>query len=376
MIDVKEFVLGLESKGLRFYTGVPDSLLSGLCAYLAENVPPQCHFAAANEGNAVALAIGYYLATGMVPVVYMQNSGLGNSVNPLLSLADQKVYSIPMLLLVGWRGEPGVKDEPQHVKQGEVTLSLLKSMGVESEVLDATSDFAAVLERAAQNLRTRECPYAIVVRKGTFPNADKWKSNAVESGISREAVIAEIIECLALDDLVISNTGKASRELFECRTRRGEGHAKDFLTVGGMGHTSQIALAVAAWSPGRRIVCIDGDGGTLMHMGALATSGALRPRNFKHFVLNNGCHESVGGQPTAAPEIRLSKIAEACGYPYAATVHPCTEADVAAGVREALNADGAAFVEFLVTVSSRSNLGRPTVSPYENSREFMKSARP
>ena len=315
MIDPVEFVDCLRGNGVEFVTGVPDSLLKELCACITHSSQAGRHIIAANEGGAIALALGYHLATSQIPLVYLQNSGLGNIVNPLLSLSDPEVYSIPMLLVVGWRGEPDIHDEPQHVKQGRVMLPMLEAMEIPFLVLtpEMTDPGAAIREAVATVQRTAG-PYALVVKKDTFkPYA---MPSLPESGfeLSREEAICRVIDILDEDDIVISTTGMPSREVFEHRKGKGTGHHRDFLTVGGMGHASQIALGIALQKPQRSIYCLDGDGALLMHMGSLAITGSLKPRNFKHIVLNNGAHDSVGGQPTVGLTIDVLAIARAAGY--------------------------------------------------------------
>jgi phosphonopyruvate decarboxylase len=315
MIDPQEFITHLQASGVEFFTGVPDSLLKEFCACL-EHVPRAGHhIISANEGGAVALALGYHLATRKVPLVYLQNSGLGNIVNPLLSLADPEVYSVPLLLVIGWRGEPGVHDEPQHKKQGRVMLSMLDAMEIPHSILGPeTVDPQAALKDALAYVRKMSAPYALVIKKGTFQSFAAPKVEKKDFPLSREEAIQQVIESLGERDVLISTTGMPSREVYEYRSRRGEGHQRDFLTVGGMGHASQIALGIALQKPRRSVYCLDGDGALLMHMGALAITGVLKPRNFKHIIVNNGAHDSVGGQPTVAFDVDVPGIAHACGY--------------------------------------------------------------
>ena len=283
MIDTKQFYDTLLEHGVDFFAGVPDSLLSNLCACIKENTPKERNIITANEGNAVAMCAGYYLSTGKYGVVYMQNSGQGNAVNPLLSLTDEDVYSIPMLLVIGWRGEPGKHDEPQHVKQGKLTLTLLETMGIDYAVLG--SDYKEQLEAAIEYLKTNSKPYALVVKKGEFSPYSIKKSES-EYSMTREGALEKIIEELSSEDVIVSTTGKTSREIFEIRERRGEGHSNDFLTVGSMGHTASIAYGVALGTK-NDVYCIDGDGSFLMHMGSLAVIGTNLPDNFKYILNDN-----------------------------------------------------------------------------------------
>lgn len=355
-----------------FYTGVPDSQLKALCDYLMARygTDPKHHIIAANEGNCTALAAGYHLATGKVPVVYLQNSGLGNIINPVASLLHQKVYAIPMLFVVGWRGEPGVHDEPQHIFQGEVTLQLLEDMEIPAFVLDKQTtgqELAAAIERFRPALSGGK-PAAFVVRKGALSN-DSPVSYCNDSTVSREEAIRRIVKVSGRDPIVCT-TGKASRELFEIRQANGQGHECDFLTVGSMGHASSIALGIALQKPDKRVWCVDGDGAALMHMGAMAVIGAQCPRNLIHVILNNGAHETVGGMPTAAGKIDLVGVAKACGYKHALRVDTLGRLDHAlAAIRQE---QALALVEVLCSIGSRKDLGRPTTSPAENKDGFVK----
>ncbi|HMV57252.1 MAG TPA: phosphonopyruvate decarboxylase, partial [Nitrospira sp.] len=310
MIDPRKFVECLQSNSVEFFTGVPDSLLKEFCAYLEQVPQPGRHIISANEGGAVALALGYHLATGKVPLVYLQNSGLGNIINPLLSLADAEVYSIPLLLVIGWRGETGVHDEPQHKKQGRVMLAMLDAMEIPYSILGPeVNEAEGALSDALAYVQKHNAPFALVIKKGTFGafTGDKRKAEVFE--LTREAAIQQVLEHLDERDVVVSTTGMASREVYEYRMNKGQGHKRDFLTVGGMGHASQIALGVALQRPSRSVYCLDGDGAVLMHMGALPITGTLKPENFKHIVFNNGAHDSVGGQPTVGLEIEILEIA-------------------------------------------------------------------
>lgn len=357
--------------GSDFYTGVPDSQLKALCNYLMDRygIDPQHHIIAANEGNCVALAAGYHLATGKVPVVYMQNSGEGNIINPVTSLLNDRVYAIPMIFIIGWRGEPGIHDEPQHIFQGEITVRLLEDMGIESfiigkdtsddKVRDVMGDFRERLKLGRD--------VAFIIRKGALTDAPKvlYSNN---NQMLREEIIQHIVK-ISENDPVISTTGKASRELFETRVVNKQSHKYDFLTVGSMGHTSSIALGVAINKPGNKIWCIDGDGAVIMHMGSMAVIGANRPSNLVHIVINNESHETVGGMPTVACKIDLVSIARACGYPYSISVD--TFDDLDNELRLAKEKDELCFIEVKCSIGARSDLGRPTTTALENKMNFM-----
>lgn len=354
-----------------FFAGVPDSQLKPLCDYLMSTYKiSKNHIIGANEGNCVALAAGYHLATGKVPVVYLQNSGIGNIINPVASLMNDKVYGIPCIFIIGWRGEPGIHDEPQHVYQGEVTLKLLADMDIQTFVIKTTtteSEVEAQLEKW-QPLLSSGKQVAFVVCKGALEFEGKVKYEN-DLDITREEIIKHIVE-VTKNDLIISTTGKASRELFEIREARGEGHGYDFLTVGSMGHNSSIALGIANQRPDKKIWCIDGDGSLLMHMGALAVIGSNKPKGMVHILINNGAHETVGGMPTVASNIDLVMIAKGCGYPNAVSVSSLDEFD--SELLKAKERNELSFIEIKCNLSARKDLGRPTTTAKENKEAFMK----
>lgn len=370
MVSPELFINTLKENGVDFFAGVPDSLLKNICAYITDHVPADHNIITANEGSAVAVGAGHYLATGRIPLIYMQNSGIGNAVNPLLSLADEKVYSIPMILLIGWRGEPGVHDEPQHVKQGEVTIPMLEAMGIKTIILP-DEDTAAVdtAGMAVTSARREARPYALIIKKGTFGKY-RLQNEAVNTySLSREDAMKCVIDNIPSDSAVVSTTGKLSRELFEYRETRHESHERDFLTVGSMGHASSIALGIALSHPERKVFCFDGDGAFIMHMGALSNIGKLAPGNFIHLLFNNGAHESVGGQPTLGFEIDALAIARACGYAKAVSVE--TEEDLISALSSALDSEKPVLIEIKVGINSREDLGRPTTTPVQNKNAFM-----
>ncbi len=371
MIRCQDFAHWLAALGVDFYAGVPDSLLKPLCFYLADHGGDN-HVVAANEGGAVALACGYHLATGKLPLVYLQNSGQGNTVNSLLSLADPEVYSIPLLMLIGWRGEPGTKDEPQHVKQGKVTLALLEAMDVPYRVLETGPDAARRILTELVTIATAEQrPVALMIRKDTFePYKATGGQAAPEFEMTREHAIGAVIEALDENDAVISTTGKISRELYEHRDRTGLGHERDFLTVGSMGHASQIAMGIALAQPDRQVICLDGDGAMLMHMGAAAIVGAAKLANFKHVILNNGVHDSVGGMATAGLRVSFTEIVKGCGYTEGWRVE--RRDDMSKNLAQLRSARGPAMLEIMVRQGARSDLGRPQTSPIENKTAFKK----
>lgn len=354
-----------------FYTGVPDSQLRALCDYLMNRygIDEKHHIIAANEGNCAALAAGYHLATGKVPVVYMQNSGEGNIINPVASLLNEKVYAIPMIFVIGWRGEPGVHDEPQHIYQGEITLKLLDTMNIRYIVLDkdmTEEKFRLEYEKIKPEL-SKGMQLAIVVKKGALEYSQKI-SYVNENSMIREEIIRHIAAVTG-EDPIISTTGKASRELFEIRAAKNESHKYDFLTVGSMGHSSSIALGVAINKPDKKVWCIDGDGALLMHMGAMALVGTGSPKNLVHVVINNGAHETVGGMPTAAGSIDICKIADGCGYKNTVSVDSFDALDKE--LIAAKNRNEFSLIEVKCAMGARSDLGRPTTTALENKEAFM-----
>lgn len=365
---VEKFV---EIIGSDFYTGVPDSQLKALCNYLMDKygIDPKHHIIAANEGNCTALAAGYHLATGKIPVVYMQNSGEGNIINPVASLLNDKVYSIPVVFVVGWRGEPGIHDEPQHIYQGEVTIKLLEDMDIATFVIskDTTEEQLRSKMKEYQRILSNGKDVAFVVRKGALSDAPEVKYSN-DNTMIREEIIQHIVKASG-DDPIVSTTGKASRELFETRVANGQSHKYDFLTVGSMGHSSSIALGVALNKPDTRIWCVDGDGAILMHMGAMALLGANKPKNMIHVVINNGAHETVGGMPTVASSIDLAGIAKSCGYPYAVSVNDFNNLD--SELEKAKIRGELSFIEVKCSIGAREDLGRPTTTALENKNNFM-----
>ncbi|MCI8770872.1 MAG: phosphonopyruvate decarboxylase [Lachnospiraceae bacterium] len=356
--------------GADFYTGVPDSQLKEFCNYLMANYGISSrHIIAANEGNCVGIAAGHYLATGEVPVVYMQNSGIGNIVNPYASLLHSEVYGIPCIFIIGWRGEPGVPDEPQHIFQGKVTETLLKDLEIRYYVVSEETgieDIVKVMEEFRDSLEMGKS-VAFIMKKNAFEQetAVSYQNNNV---LCREDAIGIIVDA-ASDDVVVTTTGKASRELFEIREQNGQSHSHDFLTVGSMGHSSSIALGIALEKRDRKIWCIDGDGAALMHMGSMAVVGSNKPTNMVHIVLNNGAHETVGGMPTVSENINLPMIAKGCGYQKAVQVQNGEE--LKAALQQAKRSDELFFIEIKCTIASRGDLGRPTTSPLENRTAFM-----
>lgn len=369
-MNVENFIKAVNAE---FFTGVPDSQLKALCNYLmfTYGIQGKHHVIAANEGNAVAIAAGYHLATAKIPIVYMQNSGEGNIINPVASLCNDKVYGIPMIFVIGWRGEPGIHDEPQHIYQGEVTVKLLDDMDIKSLIVgkDTTEEDIKAQIEEWQPLLQNGKQVAFVIRKGALEFNQKVKYEN-ENEMSRENIIRHIVD-VADNDTIVSTTGKASRELFEIREANKQGHQFDFLTVGSMGHSSSIAMEIAIQKPDKKIWCIDGDGAVLMHMGSMALIGTNKPSNMVHIVVNNGAHETVGGMPTVASKIDLVKIADGCGYPHVVSVDSFDKLDKA--LNDAKSRNELSFIEVKCSIGARDDLGRPTTTAKENKESFMKN---
>ncbi len=362
-----------EKAGIRFYTGVPDSQLKGLCdeLFARYGADGPVHLVAPNEGGAIALCAGHFLASGHPALCYLQNSGLGNAVNPLVSLMDEKVYALPCLLVVGWRGEPGVHDEPQHIRQGEITPDLLKLLGIPFFVLSPETSDAECTEafsKLTRALDSGKCA-ALLVRKNALAS-DSHPSYANSFSLSRESAAEQLLASAGPSDVFVSTTGKLSRELFEIRERLGQDHRRDFLTVGSMGHASLIALKIALEKPSRRVWCLDGDGALLMHLGAMPLIGHQRPANLIHAVFNNGAHETVGGMPVLGRSLEIADLAQACRY---TSVFRADSSDSLDRVLSELRGmKGPLLLEIDCACGARKDLGRPTVPPAKNREAFMR----
>ncbi len=371
MINAFHFLENLKNSNVTFATGVPDSLLKELIQALERSWGKESNLIAANEGNAIAIAAGHYISTRTPAVVYMQNSGLGNAVNPIISLADPEVYSIPMLLLIGWRGEPGTKDEPQHMKQGKITSELLEVLQIPTFRVGPDSNMAKILTDAKFKMISELRPVALLISKDTFEPVESPELKSEEFYLSREQAIQSIINVVPKDAFIVCTTGMASRELFELRERNGDSHTFDFLTVGSMGHASSIAFGIAMNLPTRSVICIDGDGSFLMHMGASGIIAQSGLKNFFHILINNGAHDSVGGQPTIGFKLNLERLSKEFGY------RETRSCDTDNGLRSALDSmlglKGPNFLEVRVKKGARKSLGRPTISPRENLKYFMEN---
>ena len=372
MISPKFFIDKLKENNINFFTGVPDSLLKNICTYIEDNKDENHNIIAANEGAAMGLATGHYLATGEIPVVYMQNSGEGNIINPLASLTDKEVYNIPILLIIGWRGRPGVNDEPQHLKQGKVTIPLLETMGINYAILSKDeNEFANQLNDAIKYMTKTKESFTFVVEKNTFKDYKLQNNQQYENlEMSREEAIQTVTESLNETDVIVSTTGMISRELFEYRADNNQSHEKDFLTVGSMGHASQIALGIALEKPNRKIYCFDGDGAVIMHMGSMAIIGNKHPENYVHIIFNNGAHDSVGGQPTVGLQIDFPEIAKALNYKKVFSIKD--KKSLQDLLIKLKGEKGPIMLEIQVRKGNRKNLGRPTTTPIQNKEALMK----
>lgn len=370
MLRPQFFIETLKDNGIDFFAGVPDSLLKNICAYMTDTLPREQNIIAANEGGAVGIAAGYHLATGRIACVYMQNSGEGNIINPLASLTDKEVYNIPVLLLIGWRGKPGEHDEPQHIKQGKITTGLLNTLGVDYTVLNKDENKAkAQIEHAVRHMTRTNEVYALVIEKDTFEAYALENTKDSLLTLSREEAIKTVASHMGDKDVAVSTTGMISRELFEHRTSMGESHERDFLTVGSMGHASQIALGIALEKKDRKIWCFDGDGATIMHMGNMAITASLAPRNYIHVVFNNGAHDSVGGQPTVGLDMDLCAAARSVGYMQTFSVR--TAEELLAALDKVTTEEGPVLLQVCVRKGNRKDLGRPTTTPIQNKEALM-----
>ena len=371
MIDPSKFINELLARNICFFSGVPDSLLAPFCRLLESESFTGIHVRAANEGNSIGMAIGHHLATREIPCVYMQNSGLGNCVNPLVSLAGRGVYSIPMILIIGWRGRPGVHDEPQHVKQGPITPSLLGLLDIPYLVIDPKKSLSSTIENATNSAQRNQSPSALLIPQGVlYDDYPEASDLTTPDDLTREKAIEEIVGLMDQSDIVVSTTGKTSRELFEIRKARNE-TVTDFLTVGGMGHASSVTLGISLSKPDQRVICFDGDGACAMHLGAIMTIGHYAPRNFVHIILNNKSHDSVGGQPTVVGDVDFTDLMQTLGYGLT------LKADSISKIKDCWRAiiDSPTGGPYLLVIDvrrgARAELGRPSKTPIQNKIDVM-----
>jgi len=362
----------IKQLGIEVLTGVPDSTLKEFCDYINSEQTGLVHYTVPNEGSAVGIATGTYLSTGKPACIYMQNSGIGNTVNPVTSIANADVYSIPIFFIVGYRGAPGTKDEPQHKFMGRITEKIFDCLEIEYEVIDkntSETELNGVFGKIKNALENKK-QFALIVKKDTFDkrvNADYSNGNE----LNREYVISELIKKTDSNDLIVSTTGKISREVYEQSDLVLNNHKQCFLTVGGMGHASMIAFGIAKKFPSKRVVCMDGDGAALMHLGNMAFIGKQNVQNLVHICLNNEAHESVGGMPTAAPDFRYAEAARVCGYPSVFEIKTASEFNSFMG--DFKNLKGLTFIEIKVANTSRDDLVRPKETALENAAQFMDS---
>lgn len=371
MVNQEQLFKSLEDQGIDFFTGVPDSLLNDFCLYLCHHYGNDRHIMAANEGNAIAIATGHYLATGKIPVVYMQNSGIGNATNPLLSLAHESVYGIPMILVIGWRGDPAIKDHAQHKKQGELTPVLMKDMDIPYEILDNDETVIEKFSWAASKAKEISSPVALIAKKGILTQKEKHQEYPESTLMNREEAISAVIDIFGSNAIYLATTGRATRELHEQLKLHGIAAGHEFLNVGSMGHISSVALGMAIAQSDKKIVVFDGDAAAVMHMGSLATIGRYQPKNLIHIVLNNGVNESVGGQPSAGQVVNLTTIAKACGY----TTSICVEKkkDLKTVVDILTDSDKPVFIDIHVRQGIRKDMPKLDIDHQEQKIQLIKS---
>lgn len=371
MINQELFMNILKENGVEFFTGVPDSYLNGFCNYLQKEIPADKHVIAANEGNAIGIAAGYYFSTKTMPLVYMQNSGLGNVINPLASLTDEHVYKTPLILLIGWRGEPNSGDHAQHITQGRITTDLLDLLNIPC-IIAADDDrvFARQVQPLLKKAKEERKAVAILGRKGVFAAEDKATIRDDSYPLTREEAIETILDVLPADTYYFASTGRATRELYFLRQARKENHHYDFLNLGAMGHVSSVALGVALANKGNLVVCLDGDASALMHMGSFSMACQMKPANFLHIILNNGAHESVGGQPSAGCKVDFSLIAAGSGYNTVG--RPVTTKEELTRALNKLDlSSGPSFIDFRIRKGLKGALPPLQIDPDQLISDFM-----
>jgi len=357
MIKIESLFSYLKKKNITFFTGVPDSILKE-SKYILDKLEFKNHIVAHNEGGAIGIGAGYYLKTKKIPCVYFQNSGLGNAINPLVSMVHKNVYSIPMLLLIGWRGAPKIsKDEPQHLLQGKITEKMLKLMNIRYCTIDHTKDFKQ-LGKIIDISKKKQVPVACLIKKNTLKkNFDEIKKKKVDKiKLKRHEIIDFIIRKNYKNIKIFSTTGYTSRELYQLR-KFNKSNTKDFLNVGAMGHTSMIALGYSLKNKKHKTLCLDGDGSLIMHMGTLPVIGENQIKNFKHIVFNNEVHESVGGQKTPQKNTNFKKLSLSCGY--SKYFFSNSLSDFKKKYALFLKSNGPSFYEIKISSGSLKNLERP-----------------
>ena len=355
MILVKELFNTLKKNKISFFTGVPDSVLKNLLSYFNKFYNSK-HIIAVNEGSAVSIGMGYYLSTKKIPCVYLQNSGLGNAINPLISIANQKVYSIPLLLIIGWRGSPNKKDEPQHMAKGKITTRLLKLLDINYCVLRDKKDLGS-LSKLIKNARITKKTVACLIENKILKSNKKYSQIKKKIGLPyRRDFILQLLKQISNDTKIISTTGYTSRELAQIRKEKKLFKGKDFYMVGGMGHASMVSFGYSLNSK-KQVICLDGDGSILMHLGSIRTFGYFGHSKLKHILLNNNAHESVGGQPTTAAKIDFKKLVKSLGYKNYFKISKSEQMNFI--IKSFLTSKGPSFLEVLINEGTLNNLSRP-----------------
>lgn len=365
MINSYNFINSLTEKGYSSFYGVPDSILSSFSKSLYFDFNHINHFITANEGSALAMSIGYQLTHDKVPIVYLQNSGLGNLINPYLSLTNKYVYDIPTLFIIGWRGEPGTKDEPQHMFQGKITLNLLDLLEIDYAILDSETNFEEVIEQAVQCNKQNKS-FVILVKKNTFKN-DKRNFPSKKSTISRDEALESLIKIEQINNLYISTTGKLSRELDSIREGKNS-KPSDFYLVGGMGHTFSVSYSLAHENPDKVIICLDGDGSFLMHLGSVGLVASNPLENYIHILFNNSSHQSVGGQPTYIDNLDLEQLSNSLGFKSFLNINKIEDLD-----SKIYKLERPAFINIVINTDEKPNLSRPKNTPVKNKESFKSS---
>ena len=354
MIKLSSLIGILKKNNSNFFTGVPDSVLKELSIYLqAKN--KKNHVIATNEGSAVSIAIGHYLSTNKIPSVYMQNSGLSNALNPLISIAHPKVYSIPLVLIIGWRGSPRVKDEPQHNVKGKITEKILKLLNIKYTIIRGNKDLKK-FDKQIKDAKKNKSIVACLIEQGTLEKNNKKIKKKDFYKVDKENFFKTLLETLDNKSKIISSTGYNSREIMHIRNKYRLKKSKDFYMVGGMGHTSSVALGYSL-STNKKTICIDGDGSFLMHLGSIKTAGNFANKNFKYILLNNNTHDSVGGQSTYVKNIDLEKLSKSLGFKKFYSIR--NNQNLKKNLKQFLSGNSLNFLEVKVTNSKIKNLPRP-----------------
>lgn len=352
MIYVEDLLNTLKKKKINFFTGVPDSVLKNLTYKFKKN-----HISVNNEGTAVSLAAGYYLATGKLPCVYMQNSGLGNAINPLISITNKNIYSIPSILIIGWRGSPNSKDEPQHQVMGKKTKQILKLLGIKYFVARNKKDLEK-FEKMIEYSRSKLTSIACLIERSSIKNKKSKTQKKIinKYKVYRYNFIKELVDLIKIKSNVISSTGFISRELDHILSKKKYLNIKPFYMVGGMGHSASLTLGVSLKSK-KQNICLDGDGALLMHLGSLGIVKKYGKKNFKYILLRNDTHESVGCQPTNSTHINYKILSKSFGFRKYLLI--TKELDFKNVVKKLINSPGPSFLEVRIKNGSISNLGRP-----------------